>query len=95
MPAKANAQRHRDADSGGEGLSLLNESRRRHGVVQKLEKGGNTVTELASEARTQLLGPRKKGGDRTEVTQPGSGRSEDEERLRAALKGKRRPVSDE
>ncbi|EME44382.1 hypothetical protein DOTSEDRAFT_98148, partial [Dothistroma septosporum NZE10] len=36
--AKANAQRHRDADTGGEGLSLLNEHRRRHGQAPRLEE---------------------------------------------------------
>ena len=85
--AKANAQRHRDADSGGEGLSLLNESRRRHGVDRRLEKGGNTVTELAGEARAQMFGA-KKGGGGEDRGSAGGGRSEEEETLRA-LRGKR------
>ena len=79
--AKANAQRHRDADSGGEGLSLLNESRRRHGMDKRLQGGGNTITELASEAKSQLLGSKKKDED-TSKEHSGSGRSENEERLR-------------
>ena len=85
--AKANAQRHRDADSGGEGLSLLNESRRRHGMEKRLERGGNTVTELANEARIQLLGCKRKDENVGRVA-TGSGRSEEEERLRA-MRGKR------
>lgn len=80
--AKANAQRHRDAD-GGEGLSLLNESRRRHGMADKLE--GSTVKGLAEGAREQLLG--KKEGGKIVATE-GSGRTAEEERLRAAM-GKR------
>ena len=82
--AKANAQRHREADSGGEGLSLLNESRRRHGMRESVERGG-TVTQLASEARAQIMGGNKKKTDGG-AGEAGSGRSEDE-RLRA-LKGK-------
>ena len=84
--AKANAHRHRDAD-GGEGISLLNESRRRHGVDKRLEKGGNTVTELANEARAQLMGSKKTDSD-SSPTVGGSGRSEEEERLRA-MRGKK------
>ncbi|TKA24733.1 hypothetical protein B0A50_05721 [Salinomyces thailandicus] len=90
--AKDNAQRHRQADSGGQGLDLYNEQRRRHGRAEKLDRGGNTITELAGEAREQLLGSRKKeeagGGERVRAA-----RSEEEERLRA-LKGKagRKPV---
>lgn len=82
--AKANAQRHRDAD-GGEGLSLLNEHRRRHGFDKKLEREGGTVTQLASEARAQLMGSKKDEAASTEVER--KGRSEDEERLRA-MKGR-------
>ncbi|KAF2766411.1 hypothetical protein EJ03DRAFT_246397, partial [Teratosphaeria nubilosa] len=43
--AKGNARRHRDADSGGEGLSLLQEHRRRHGQAERLDKGSNTIAE--------------------------------------------------
>lgn len=83
--AKANAQRHREADTGGEGLSLLNEHRRRHGMRERVEGDqGGTVTQLASEARAQLLGRKQKEG-RRELGE--AGRSEEEERLRA-LKGK-------
>ena len=59
--AKANAQRHREADSGGEGINLLNESRRRHGMQKKLDSG-NTFTELASELKTQIFGSKAKDG---------------------------------
>ncbi|KAI7189719.1 hypothetical protein KC343_g15167 [Hortaea werneckii] len=79
--AKENAQRHRDADSGGQGLDLYNEQRRRHGRAERLEKGGNTITELAGEARRQLLGSKtKEAGNHEQVT---SGKSDEEERLRA------------
>ena len=91
--AKANAQRHRDADSGGDGLSLLNESRRRHGLAPRFEKGGNTVTELAIEAREQIAGTKKKKAVERDLQESGTGRSEDEDRLRAALRGKRKPTS--
>ncbi|CAD0111988.1 unnamed protein product [Aureobasidium uvarum] len=82
--AKANAQRHRDADSGGEGLDLLAESRRRHGRGEKLDQGGSTLSELTHGAREQFLGPSKS------VTHPEKlkGRSpisENEEKLRAAM----------
>lgn len=80
--AKANAQRHRDADSGGEGLSLMNEHRRRHGLDKKLDRGGNTVTELAREAKSQLMGEKGEAKEKNGV-RSGSGRSEEEERLRA------------
>jgi hypothetical protein len=83
--AKANAQRHREADSVGEGLSLLNEHRQRHGRAERLDKGGNTVVELANEAKEQLLGVKRKG-DVGDVDEARTGRSE-EERLRA-LRGK-------
>lgn len=51
--AKANAQRHRDADTGGDGLSLLAEHRRRHGLAKKIDGDeGGTVRQLSR----QLLG---------------------------------------
>ncbi len=78
--AKANAQRHRDADSGGEGLNLLNESRRRHGMQKKLDSG-NTVTELASELKTQIFGSKGKDG-RVDRDAAASGLREEEERRR-------------
>jgi hypothetical protein len=43
--AKRNAQRHREAD-GGE-ISWLNESRRRHGIEERVD-GGGVVKELLS-----------------------------------------------
>src|ERR1700761_2359397 len=76
--AKANAKRHSDADSGGEGLSLLRESRRRHGGEKKLDRGGNTIAELASEAKVQVFGEKKR-----EKSVERSGMSEEDERTRA------------
>ena len=81
--AKANAQRHRDADSGGEGLDLLAESRRRHGRGEKLDQG-STISELAHGARDQFLGTSQK----SEKLKGRSPISESEERLKAAM-GKR------
>ncbi|KAF2161545.1 hypothetical protein M409DRAFT_27943 [Zasmidium cellare ATCC 36951] len=76
--AKANAQRHREADTGGEGLSLLNESRRRHGMQRGVEgSGGGTVVELGRE----LVGAGR--GKRGDAREGERGRSEEEERLRA------------
>ena len=80
--AKANAQRHRDADSGGEGVNLLAESRRRHGSAERIEQGG-TVKQLAKGAQEQLLGARQKqsgsdGGKKTII-------SEEDEKLKAAM----------
>lgn len=49
---------------------------------KKLQGSGNTITELASEARAQLLGEKKKDADPAKE-QSGSGRSETEEKLRA------------
>jgi hypothetical protein len=80
--AKDNARRYRERDTGGEGLSLLEESRRRHGLVRKREGEKGVVGELAG----QLWG---KSEDDAEVAMGGKGRSEEEERLRA-LKGGRR-----
>jgi hypothetical protein len=82
--AKANAQRHRNADSGGEGLDLLAESRRRHGRAEKLDQSGGTLSEIVQGAREQFLGPSKstpppkKLGGRSPI-------SENEEKLRAAM----------
>lgn len=53
--AKDNAQRHRNIDSGGEGLDLLSESRRRHGLGKKIDNG-NSIGELVSGAKNQFLG---------------------------------------
>ncbi|EMC97229.1 hypothetical protein BAUCODRAFT_52596, partial [Baudoinia panamericana UAMH 10762] len=35
--AKENARRHRNVDSGGAGLNLMEENRRRHGLSQRLD----------------------------------------------------------
>ncbi|KXL48269.1 hypothetical protein M433DRAFT_159319 [Acidomyces richmondensis BFW] len=83
--AKANAQRHRDADSGGQGLNLVEESKRRHGQAQRLDYGGSTLIELTREAKSQLLGSEDEGHSRPQQTRPT--RSETEERLEA-MKGK-------
>lgn len=90
--AKANAQRHRDADSGGQGLDLYNESRRRHGLADKVEsdKYAGNVGELASHAREQLLGKKKSSDDEEETKKLVSpNRREPENKLKAAM-GKRR-----
>jgi len=81
--AKANAQRHREADSGGEGLNLLNESRRRHGRMERLDEG-STIGELAKGAREQLLGRKAQNPDKSSAPQS-TNRSEEELKLRAAM----------
>lgn len=88
--AKANAQRHRDVDSGGQGLDLLNESRRRHGIMNKVEDQGlgGSVTELASQARQQLLGKKKKG-DEGDAKVETENRRVPEDKLKAAMKKRR------
>jgi hypothetical protein len=96
--AKANAQRHREADgggrdggSGGGGLSLLNEHRRRHGLKAQVEgTQGGTVVELGREI---FGGGRKSGKDGKEGGKDrdgdgegeARGRSEEEERLRGLM----------
>ena len=77
--AKENARRYRERDTGGEGLSLLEESRRRHGLAGKREGERGVVGEIAG----QLFGK-----DKEEEVGMGKGRSEEEERLRL-LRGKR------
>ncbi|KAK4891817.1 hypothetical protein LTR27_009669 [Elasticomyces elasticus] len=89
--AKENAQRHRKAD-GGDGLSLLNEHRRRHGMAQKLDEGGNTVSEVGRAVKEQWAGARKKEG---EVGTGGTGRSEEEERLRSLRGIRKKSTHDE
>ena len=80
--AKENARRYRERDTGGEGLSLLEESRRRHGLAGKREGEKGVVGELAG----QLWG--RKGEEEVEGGS-GKGRSEEEERLRLLRGGKR------
>ncbi|KAL1296844.1 hypothetical protein AAFC00_004467 [Neodothiora populina] len=84
--AKANAQRHRDADSGGQGLDLYNESRRRHGLADQVrdDKKYGAVGELASEARAQLLGKQSESEERRKEIASGRGAGED--RLKAAMR---------
>lgn len=88
--AKENAQRHRNADSGGQGLDLLNESRRRHGLAKQVGSGSEggrmgSVGELASEARAQLLGKKKTGAE-GEGGSGASARREPEDKLKAAMR---------
>ncbi|KAM3420449.1 hypothetical protein BST61_g3719 [Cercospora zeina] len=85
--AKANAQRHRDADTGGEGLSLLAEHRRRHGKAESVEgTGGGVVAELGRE----VLGGSKKSMPSTDKPSGGSATSEEEEKLKSLMrKGKK------
>jgi len=84
--AKENARKYRERDTGGEGLSLLEESRRRHGISRRRDGESGVVGELGRE----LFG--RKGGDAGEADEGGKGRrrgySEEEERLRL-LKGGR------
>ena len=62
---------------------------------EKVEGSGNVVTELASAARSQLLGSGKKAGD-DEPDEARTARTEDEERLRALTgKGGKRSSRDE
>lgn len=63
----------------------MNESRRRHGRVDKIESR-STVGELAAGAREQFLG--KKGGSEKVARSEGTGRTAEEDKLRAAM-GKR------
>lgn len=76
--AKTNARRHREADSGGEGVNLLAESRRRHGQGPRVEAEGGTVRQLAKGAKEQLLGKEKVVKGKVEATG-------EEERLKAAM----------
>lgn len=82
--AKENARRYRERDTGGEGLSLLEENRRRHGVGKRREGETGVVGELGRE----LFGRNGEDGGEKEMGEGGAkkGRSEEEERLRA-LKG--------
>ncbi|GAB7351985.1 hypothetical protein MBLNU459_g2509t1 [Dothideomycetes sp. NU459] len=82
--AKANAQRHRDSDSGGEGLDLLKESRRRHGMADKIDdtKGG-VLGEIAVGAREHFLGTGSTQSKRTKEAQKAEAKGED--KLKAAM----------
>lgn len=81
--AKENARRYRQRDTGGEGISLLEENRRRHGLVDKREGEKGVVGELAG----QLFG--KGEEDKSAGDVQGKGRSEEEERLRALRGGRK------
>ena len=80
--AKENARRYRERDTGGEGLSLLEESRRRHGMSKRREGEVGVVGELGRE----LFG---KGGEGEEEKGARKGYSEEEERRRLLKGGKR------
>lgn len=54
---------------------------------KKLDRGGNTVTELVREAKAQLMGEKEEVKEKGKG-QAGSGRSREEERLRA-MRGSR------
>ena len=56
-------------------------------MEKSVGRSGNTVTELASEARSQLFGQKKSNVDESKA-KPGGGRSESEERL-LAMRGKK------
>ncbi|MCJ1244457.1 hypothetical protein MMC30_001655 [Trapelia coarctata] len=62
--AKRNAQQHREADGGQ--ISWRNESKRRHGVMERLGNEG-TVKELVGQLGEEVLG-KKKGGGKAEET---------------------------
>jgi len=79
--AKANAQRHRDVDSAGEGISLYNEHRRRHGGQERVDRGGSTVVQLVREGKKQVFGG-KEDGDGPAVAS-GKSRREEEDRKKA------------
>ncbi|KAI5359842.1 hypothetical protein Slin14017_G094030 [Septoria linicola] len=84
--AKANAQKHRDADTGGEGLSLLAEHRRRHGKAGKVEgTGGGIVAELGRE----VMGASREGS-LAERTGGEAAKSEEDEKLRSLMRKSRR-----
>lgn len=83
--AKVNAQRHRDSDSGGEGLDLLKESRRRHGIGEKVDdtKGG-ILGELVVGAREQFLG-KKEDLESSRVKEVKKAEAKGEDKLKAAM----------
>lgn len=72
--AKLNAQRHREADGGQ--ISWHNESRRRHGQMEKLDDKGVL--------REALLGD-KKIAKATDSAEAGIQRSAEEDKLRKAM----------
>ncbi|KAF2718243.1 hypothetical protein K431DRAFT_287864 [Polychaeton citri CBS 116435] len=58
--AKDNARKHQEADSGGEGLSLVEENRRRHGLSERLESDrGGTFKQLGRTLKKQVVGDEK------------------------------------
>lgn len=79
--AKANAQRHRNADSGGQGLNLLAESRRRHGLDASIGPS-STIGELAQQAKQQLTGQSEANA---QVASTVSGQARQPDAFRAAL----------
>lgn len=90
--AKENARRVREADTGGEGLSLLAEHRRRHGKGSEVEgTGGGTVVELSR----QLMGRKKgeEGKDKKQDVGNSSSSSEEEDKLKMMMKKGRKSDS--
>lgn len=70
----------------------MQEHLRRHGVEKRLDRGSNTIAELASEAKSQLLG-RKEEYKKVGEGKSAQGRGPEEEKLRA-MKGSRSRSSD-
>nr|POE96879.1 hypothetical protein CFP56_79097 [Quercus suber] len=91
--AKENAQRHRDADTGGGGIDLVKENRRRHGLGERIEGRGNTVVELAGEVKKEILGQKGEAGMREskQFEEKEKGPAED---VLKAMKGKKVRHSD-
>lgn len=87
--AKANAQRHRNADTGGGGIDLLKEHRRRHGLGRRIDGGGSTVVELVKEVKSDIVGQKRESGrdDESEMVENDVDAQEDV--LKKAMKGKR------
>lgn len=92
--AKANAQRHRDADTGGGGLSLLAEHRRRHGKAEKVEgTGGGIVAELGREVFKGSGSQEDSVGEKRSGEKVKSGKEEEEDKLKAVMRPGRRGQS--
>lgn len=75
--AKLNAQRHREADGGQ--ISWHNESRRRHGQMEKVGNDADNFKDALMSSTKVKKKPGEKDGDGKTT------RSEEEERLRKML----------
>lgn len=85
--AKRNAQQHREADGGQ--INWRNESKRRHGVMEKPGKEG-TVKELVGQLGEEVMGRKKGEGKAEERVAASKGEAAGEEeiiRARRARKG--------